>query len=58
MDSPTELTLVPDLSYEPAFSLATEESEVLINGARVIVDRKVALVPVSVETEKEKNGKN
>lgn len=50
----TSLTLVPDLSYEAEFSVAHEEKEVNINGARIMFDRKVALMPVELETDKKK----
>lgn len=50
----TSLTLVPDLSYEAEYSVAHEEKEVMINGARIMFDRKVALMPVEIETDKKK----
>ena len=48
----TNLELVPDLSYESEFSLAHEENEVKINGAKIVFDKKVPLVPVALEAEK------
>lgn len=50
----TSLTLVPDLSYEAEYAVAHEEKEVMINGARIMFDRKVALMPVELETDKKK----
>lgn len=50
----TTFSLVPDLSYEPEYALAHEEHEVIINGAKVVFDRKAPLVPANIEPEKDK----
>jgi hypothetical protein len=47
-------SLVPDLSYEPEYVLAHEQHEVIINGAKVVFDRKAPLMPVALEPEKDK----
>lgn len=46
------VSYVPDLSYEPEYALAREEHEVIINGAKVIFDRKAPLMPVTLEPRK------
>jgi hypothetical protein len=48
------MNMVPDLSLEAEFSLANEDKEVLINGARIIFDKKAPLLPVILENEQKK----
>jgi hypothetical protein len=50
----TTFSLVPDLSFEPEFALAHEQHEVIINGAKVVFDKKSPLVPAALEPEKDK----
>jgi|GEM_PF-3751003 len=53
----TAFSVVPDLSYQSEFSLAHDEKEVLINGAKIIFDKKAPLTPVTLEPTV-KNKKN
>jgi hypothetical protein len=50
----TNMNTVPDLSYEDDYALAHEKKEVLINGARIIFDKKAPLTPVKLEDEQKK----
>lgn len=55
MDANANMNTMPDLSYQPDYVLAHEEYEVLINGAKVIFDKKAPLTPVKLEHEEKKN---
>lgn len=45
----TALSIVPDLSYQSEFSLAHDDKEILINGAKIIFDKKAPLTAVTLE---------